>query len=379
MLLWCVLAAGGCGATDEAPASGGWRAAPPGPLSPRESVLGIWTGAEALFIGGSDNRPCPPTADCAAPGVPPLADGAAFDPRTGAWRLLAPAPVPFEWAQAVVIGTTAYVWAPGTPGRPRAARAFLAYDVDDDRWSTLPLPPTEPGSGYRIVRAGKRVVAYSGSDEHAERPDFVFEPATQSWSELPDDPLTPGFDRWMVETEDGLVLLDHELVPNPNAERPSLLRTAVLPLDTGAWRPLRGARILGSGPLVADGARVVAPGLGLHDGGETNNWGRSYRDGGVLDTRTGAWTELPGWTRSREEPVAGVISRSGAHYFGPQGLLLNVVTGEWAEVPPLARYADVMGHTVVTAGRDMLVFGGVRWPPYAEGGVLLSELWIWSP
>jgi hypothetical protein len=374
-----VVLVSGCGAGDDGSEPAGWQALPHGPLGPRESALGMWTGEEILFVGGSDARPCPPTASCVAPDVAPLADGAAFDPRTRAWRSLAPAPVPFEWAQVVLVGRTAYLWVPGSPGRPRAARAFLAYDVDGDRWSRLPLPPVGPDAGYGIVRAGDGVVAYSGSDEHSERPDFVFDPAAGAWGRLPDDPLSRGFDRWMVEADGGLVLLDHELVPNPGSAAPSLTRAAAFALERGSWRRLPEAPIVGGSPWIADGHRVIAPALGSLDGGETNNWGRSYRNGGILDTRTGKWSELPGWEPGRDDPVAGVITASGAQYFGLGGQILNLVTGDWREVPPLEPGALVTGRTVVAAGRDMVAFGGARWPSEGGEGVLLNDLWMWSP
>jgi hypothetical protein len=61
------------------PAANAWHAVPASPLSARETALGLWTGREVLFMGGSDARPCPSNASCAPPDAPPLADGASFD------------------------------------------------------------------------------------------------------------------------------------------------------------------------------------------------------------------------------------------------------------------------------------------------------------
>lgn len=77
-------------ASDEAAA---WGELPAPPLSPRETPTGFWTGEEVVLVGGSDAPPCPPTAACTVPRVAPLADGAAYDPATGAWRAIADAPV----------------------------------------------------------------------------------------------------------------------------------------------------------------------------------------------------------------------------------------------------------------------------------------------
>jgi hypothetical protein len=131
-------------APEEARDSAPWQAVSAGPLSPREAALGLWTGREVLIIGGSDARPCPPNASCLPPDVPPLADGAAFDPDTNTWRRIADSPVPFEWAESVVLGATAYLWIPGSSGRPQAAAAFLAYHIEENRWEELPLTSAEP-------------------------------------------------------------------------------------------------------------------------------------------------------------------------------------------------------------------------------------------
>ncbi|MGH3038274.1 MAG: hypothetical protein ACRDLZ_02545 [Gaiellaceae bacterium] len=66
-----------------------------------------------IFVGGSDAPPCPPWAQCATPTEPPLADGAAYDPIAETWRTIANAPVGFSWSDAVIVGSTAYLWIPG--------------------------------------------------------------------------------------------------------------------------------------------------------------------------------------------------------------------------------------------------------------------------
>jgi hypothetical protein len=138
-----------CGAGESpGPSSGdtaranSWQAVPAGPLGPREGALGLWTGHEVLLIGGSDAPPCLPNASCVPPEAPPLADGAAFDPLTREWRRMADSPVPFEWAQGLVVGTTAYVWIPGSPARPR---------VPSDSTSSLPPHNRRPCAIHRCV------------------------------------------------------------------------------------------------------------------------------------------------------------------------------------------------------------------------------------
>ncbi len=369
---------GGSAAPDGAADSSPWQAVPASPLSPRTGALGLWTGSEVLLIGGSDAAPCPPSASCVPPDVAPLADGAAFDPQTRMWRPIADSPVPFEWAQAVLIRKTAYLWIPGSPGRPNADSAFLMYHVRQDRWQELPLPANSDRLGG-IVQAGDGVVAYAGTDEQGEQPDLVFDPATGSWSELQPDPLSPSFDRSMAWSGEELLLFDHELVPNPGSEKPSVTRAAALDLESGSWRRLPDSEILASGPWVIDDTRLINPMLGGADGGDTNNWGRTYPYGGILEPASGRWSALPDPPDGEEDFASGVLTESLGHYFGHRGWILDAATDTWIQVPPLANDELVTDRTVVSAGADLLVFGGARWKSQSLDATLLNDAWIWSP
>jgi hypothetical protein len=379
-----------CGASDSAapdsekqPAA--WQAVPPGPLSPREGALGLWTGREVLLVGGSDAPPCPPSAECTVPRVPPLADGAAFDPRTGAWRRIADSPVPFEWGEGIVLDSTAYLWIPGVTGRPKAEVAFLAYRIAEDRWQQLPLPPGDPDLFAGIVGAGERIVAYAYSDERGEQPDVAFDPATKAWSELPPDPLSPSFDRSMAWSGRELVLFDHELVPNPGSEEPAVTRAAALDLESGSWRRLPDSAILTTAPWVLVGNRLVNPTLGGADGGD-DGWGRTYPYGGILDLASSEWSALPhppgeeeDWASGVLDTPGGVLTESGGHYFGDHGWVLDTTGNEWIPIPRRVDDQQLSGQTIASAGRDLLVFGGAQWKDNGFEATLLDEAWIWSP
>lgn len=368
-------------APDPAAVPSSWQALPAGPLSPREGTLALWTGSEVLLMGGSDAPPCPPSAECVTPDIPPLADGAAYDPAAGTWRTIADSPVPFEWAQGVVIGQTAYVWTPGNPWRPGASRAFLAYRIEEDRWEELAPPSTDPDVGYWIVAAADRLVAFTGSDEVGELPDLLYDAETAAWTELPPDPLSPSFDRWLVWSGRELVLFDHELVPNPCSDEPCLTRAAALDLETGTWRRLPDSEILFAAPWAQVGGSLVNPTLGGADGGSVNNWGRSYPYGGILDPESGEWSALPATPFEQDDSTfaAGVLTESGGSYFGYQGWLLDVTTDTWVELPPLDAEGLVTHRTVVAAGTDLLVFGGAGWDLPDWAGTLLDDAWVWSP
>ncbi|WP_250031351.1 hypothetical protein [Paractinoplanes maris] len=338
-----------------------------GPLEPREQALGLWTGREVLFFGGSDAPPCPPNASCAR-GPTALSDGAALDPATGRWRRLADSPVPLAGVQGVVIGSSAYLLL----STPR--RELLVYHIDRDSWARLPAPFSGAG-GYQLAAAGDRPVVYRGSDEAGSAPHYLFEPRTGAWTALPEDPLGDAFDRHLAWSGRELLLFDHERVPNPNSGKPSLTRAAALDLGTRAWRRLPDLPMLSTGPWLPVGGTLVNPLLGGEDGGQVGGWGRTYPYGGQFDPATGAWSPLPDLPGDK---IAGGGARAGdaALYPGLSDVVLDAATGRWQQVPAMPG-SRTHGSTVLAAGARMVVFGGA----VREGAslALIGTTWIWTP
>jgi len=148
----------------------GWERLPDPPLAPRSNVIAVWTGREALFVGG-DTFICPPSTSCTGDGVTVFSDGAAFDPTTQTWRLIADAPVPLPAAaSAVVVDDDVYVLV--EEGRARSP-AFLRYSIADDSWTSLPVLPVERLGWYRLVATDISIVAYAMSHEGGASGDFV--------------------------------------------------------------------------------------------------------------------------------------------------------------------------------------------------------------
>jgi hypothetical protein len=350
-VLTVVAAVAGCGAVDGLPAAAdrSWTAVAAGPLPARHDALGVWDGRRFVVVGGSAEQPCPPQGDC--PPGRTLTDGAAFDPATGTWQPIAAAPVPLGGGdQLVAVRGRVYALTP---------EAFLAYDGDRDAWTSLPPPP---GEG-RLLDAGGTPVLIAATDESADSPgagprpvvDAAFDPATGAWRVLPDDPLGPSFDRAAVWTGDRLLLGARDLVANPGATAPSLVRLSALDPALTTWAPPTRTELLGSGLAVAAGTAVWT-GTGRADGGQVGNWGRSYPEGGMLTVATGGWRPLPSAPRPAGPlPVDPPLSTGGRVSVG--GHLLDPLTGDWL------RLADPTGGprfaTTVVAGPDLvLVWGG---------------------
>lgn len=351
-----------------------WQRLPDAPLTARDGAIGLWTGTEVLLIGGSAAPPCPPDASC-VPSDRLLADGAAYNPTRRTWRSIAPAPEPVAGADAVVVGQVAYVLPFDGQG---GTSPLLAYDIGKDRWSRLG-PPGKDGDGYRLLSAGERLVAYRGTDERGpDLPDLFHDPRTASWQPLATDPLGAGFDRTMVWTGRELVLFDRELVPDPGAQRPSVARAALVadPFTAApTWRRLADSEILQTSPWLVTGGRLVNPTLGGADGGQIGNYGRTYPNGGIVDLPTGRWSTLPPGPGRLES--AGAFDDHDAVYTRPDGSVLDVARDRWFRLPRLPKGSETVGPTMVTAGRDLVLFGGAHWA--SDKGTLLDDGWIWAP
>jgi hypothetical protein len=326
--------------------AGTWRELPAAPLAPRQGPVAVWTGAEALFLGGDPSAPCPPGADCAGPDAY-LRDGAAFDPERSTWRRTAPALAPIgPWTAAAVIGDEVYL---------EAARGLQAYDASEDTWtlhrSTIPLP------AYAGLVADRGRVIVVRSERHREdAADVVLDPETGTWSDLPPDSLGPAFDRVITSTPLGLVLTGQELVPQPGSEEPSLVKAALLRRGAEQWELLPESDQLGGWRWTWTGARLVDPTLGGADGGEVNGYGRTIPYGGVLDPATGAWARLP----DPPEPLTGgwPVEALGGPLSAIEGWVYDDRDRSWTRIPRPEGAPSDPG-SAVWAGERLIVLGGV--------------------
>ena len=244
-----------------------------------------------------------------------------------------------------------------------------------------------PGPPWRsIVAAGDRIVAFSGGDADHPLSDLIFDPASDQWSELPDDPLPPSFDRTMAWDGHELVLFAKKDVFSPGSKEPSLALAAALDLDSGRWRRLPDSETLDGFVTnvrwFESGGQLINPAPGGANGGSTNGWGRSYPYGGILDPATGEWSDLPerpaGSEISPGAYGAGMVDSDEAHYFGTSGWILDADAGRWIRIPPADSVTSLGGPAITQADHDMFVFGGARFDESMQGE-LSNDAWTWSP
>lgn len=335
----------------------GWSPLLPSPLPGRDRPRAVAVGGEVLFLGGSTERACPPTADCRGPAPEELRrDGAAYDVQAGAWRRLADAPVPPTSGALAVIGDVVHLL---TDNR------HLGYDVSEDRWVELPLPPG--GVGHRptsLLAAGDVLVAYQGQ---TDQPDLVFDPNKQAWKALPTDPLAPSFDRQLLWTSGEVLLLAAELVPQPGSDGPSLQRAALLDLGQRTWRRLPDATdtVTAGRSWTWDGQRALSLSFQEVSGGQVNGYGRSYSTAGALNPRSGTWSLPPTPPAdSAPFPQAGVTADSVRWKTTGQALL-DAQQDAWRTVPePPKELGASSGQAWV--GDVLVAWGGHK--PFPENG-----------
>lgn len=342
-----------------------WTELPESPLSARRESAGAWVGDRFLIVGGRADQPCPPGADCDTT-EPARRDGASFDPDTGTWQRLADAPVPVSGSNTAVVDGALYLLAyDGVSGVPPTEPGggqvpfFMRYDLSTDAWTTLPSPP----AAGDLVAAGDRVLAIPGSDENVVGVDSVFDPATKTWTPLPDDPLGPSFDRTALWVGGEVLLAAKDLVESPGADGPSLVRLATLDRALEVWTRLADTDIIGIGAVAAAG-RVVFPFSGSADGGAVGAWDHPYANGGIYDPSARTWSDLPDFPDLPE----GADLDEYANGQPPQAVGDSVLIGGRLVLDPVAGGVTVLpqptwsprsGSTVLTGGGTVLVWGGV--------------------
>lgn len=97
----------------------------------------------------------------------------------------------------------------------------------------------------------------------------------------------------------------------------------------------------------------------------------------MFDLAAREWSALPDPPAEEYGVAAGVLGRDGARFFGYRGYVLDTSSGAWRSVPTLDHQISVDGRTVVTAGSDLVVFGGTDWTG-GGSGELRNDAWRWD-
>jgi hypothetical protein len=166
-----------------------WSTLPPAPIAGRDAAVGVWTGTQMFVWGGASGR----DAEILH------ADGAAYDPDTRTWTTLPASPLsPRAQPASVWTGTSLFIWGGSVDSDGTVATDGALYTPAEHSWTRLPAAPV---TDYREVRAfwtGRVVVVLStspparsdGSSHEVNAQSY--DPATRSWTRLPDLRLPAG-------------------------------------------------------------------------------------------------------------------------------------------------------------------------------------------
>ena len=164
-----------------------WTPLPPSPLRPRQDAATAWTGTEMLVWGGID------TSDSGIynddDGV--AADGAAFDPVAGTWRMLPPAPLLGRIATAAWTGKELVIWS-------SSYQEGAAYDPSTNTWRSTAEPPIDlTRRSWNAVWTGREMIVFGAAldaNNVAATPTAVgaaYDPVRDRWRRIADSPLSP--------------------------------------------------------------------------------------------------------------------------------------------------------------------------------------------
>jgi len=195
--------------------------------------------------------------------------------------------------------------------------------------------------------------------------EYVFDTSTDSWAQLPPNPLPRDNDRFVVDLNGDVGVFA--------SQRPSQEKVgAAFDFDTWAWRELSPSNRQGFQTWVVDGLAYLA----AHGEGAV---------GGIYNPTTNSWSPLPDAPLNPDwEPFLDGVLGADTFAFGADRprWVLDAVTGEWVTVEPMPVPGGSTYGSTTSWGRAMFVFGGTR--PIGEGNQipqpveLLNEAWLWT-
>ena len=166
-------------------AGDGWQQVTGSPLSARSSSSVTWVADRFVVVGGDDGPPCPPTADCACRRGRRCATVRRSTRRRATGRGSSTRrPRSCRRSRRCSGARSTCSWTSRAPGR--------------DRRSSRTTPPPTAGPRCRCRRTAPDDWSRSGTCCSACRAptrvgavDSWFDPVTNAWHRIPDDPLGP--------------------------------------------------------------------------------------------------------------------------------------------------------------------------------------------
>lgn len=329
------------------PKTGEWRRIAPFPLGPRTGATAMWTGSEVIVWGGNAGGEGPVI----------IGDGAAYDPVADAWRTL---PLPGAdrssdiWYEAVWTGIEMLIWGGRRSSEPLSAGA--SYDPSTDGWRDISAGPLSPRFNHSMIWTGTEVIVWGGNAaDDSEQPladGAAYDPSTDRWRVIARGPLEPRSGHVAVWTDDPLSA-DLMLIWSGRGANDALLATGALySPKTDGWRPIDAAPI-----APRHGATAVSTGRAAIIWGGVDQPPPRCVDG-VLE----------------DNPYAAC---DGVQ-FDPHA---DQHRGQWFQLHP-GPLSPRSGHTATWARGVMVIWGGLGADgrPLADGAVYAERIqWLSEP
>jgi hypothetical protein len=343
-----------------------WRVIAESPIEPGYGHLAVWTGEEMIVWGGS-------RLDEDTLRSSPVRDGAAYDPRTDSWRKIPAAPVPGGSGYSVVwTGEEMVVWGDPRRGRRSEGNVGAAFDPATNTWRRIASGPLTGRAGHLAMWTGDEMIAWGGfltsyTQERYDGEGAVYDPRTDSWQLLPRAPLPAGYDAMGAWTGDEVIVLATPMGNDPD-DYPKFAQAAAYDPAADSWRELpRPPHVAYVSPPAAflDGKLMLLSLGGQVDGGEVNNYGRSYDTGGVFDVSSNEWrphSEPP----TRPSQTWPQIATDEEVII--DGLAYDPERDAWRVLPDFPLGAREFPAMVWT-GRELIVWGGAK---LATGNVIVD-------
>jgi hypothetical protein len=325
---------------------------------------------------------------------------------TGAWRLLAAAPVSFAQGQAGVWTGRRLVVIGRTPLTNPARNVAATFDPATNRWTRL-TPPAGPDyvPGFKTVWTGKAMLAFDpfhsveyrpatntwrilpkavnlgfvawtgreavgwggGCCGDAQSDGSAYNPTTGRYRVLPHTPLGASQGPIGAWTGRELILFVGRYGVDGKPRPASAMQAAAYNPATNAWRRLA--------PLPISG--LVPAGVAAWDGRDllVVGGGESGRSAWAYDPTANRWRRLPSlpapriggltvWTGTRLYLLGGNDRKGRALR---DGIAYDPVGDSWTSVPTLP-LANLYGATAVWTGRELIVTNHGRTAAYRPVG-----------
>lgn len=335
---------------------GRWTRMSEAPIKARSGHSVIWTGTEAIYWGGD------------GPG-----SGAAYDPGRDTWRRIARAPISKRVGHtAVWTGSEMIVW--GGAGRRGVLRSGAAYDPATDTWRRIATPEGPVAryaheavwTGSLMLIDGRQRLRRDPGGSGPVIGGLAYDPASDSWTAIPPDPLGDLDTRWIAWTDGGMLLVGYGVGP----WEPGM---ALFDPVTTTWTVLTGAPLGswdGSRPTTTPDAVLM---VDIHPPRDADEGPGGF----VLDTVRWCWRTPGSIPPNNTANLEAVWTGSLLIAPGLRGLAYDPVADTWSRLPrapgDLAFREDSPS---VWAGDRVLIWSGRRGesaPPLRDGAVFIPR------